>query len=595
MDSSFNPYQHWLGLSPDTVAPDYYELLNLSAAERDSERIRDAARQALTRVRAIQPGPRAEQWTQLLDELVQAERTLADPVLRQVYDQGRLSGGHTADIPWARPATAQQPPISPPPYGHVPNSMNAGAEPPHSLSEAGALAAACESPAPPLTPSPPVPPDPVSPNITPPPVDNLSPPPPPPGGIPDPMLPLEPMGNYAPARVQPGADNPPPMLKTGIPIATPVPSNGPPQDPAETAPLPARSVIGVSHRNQASHRGVSAARAPLVIAAGCALVLLLVVIAYFGTRGSAQSSSAQSSSTQSSSAEAESHNGPATTGRQDKDRKTARAKSPERPSRREADSAKAQRTGARDAQQTELPVEHQSADTASPPAAESARPTPKAVSEPSGVGRQSPLPAPPQPDPVSSRSTDPVPPMSVPTKDELSKLTRAMKTARSALAEQNIDIARQELKKARMVARLDRHVNMVERLELLARYASDYQSALKEAIDSFDSGDVINLPGGARVAIVETAPTTITVRAVGRNKRYTRNDLPIVLSLGISESWLDDSKPGSLIIRGVYLSLHKLADAEQREKGREFLLGAAQQGVDVGDLLQALRDDYDQI
>jgi len=85
VEDIFNPYQEWLGWA-QSRGPDYYELLAIDPAETDVARIALAAEQAMRKVRSFRPGPHAQVWSRLLDEIRAARDCLSNPALKADYD-----------------------------------------------------------------------------------------------------------------------------------------------------------------------------------------------------------------------------------------------------------------------------------------------------------------------------------------------------------------------------------------------------------------------------------------------------------------------------------------------------------------------------
>ncbi len=85
MEDIFNPYREWLGWQ-QSRGPDYYELLAIDRAETDVARIALAAEQAMSKVRSFRPGPHAQVWSRLLDEIRAARDCLSNSEPRADYD-----------------------------------------------------------------------------------------------------------------------------------------------------------------------------------------------------------------------------------------------------------------------------------------------------------------------------------------------------------------------------------------------------------------------------------------------------------------------------------------------------------------------------
>ncbi len=81
----FNPYRQWLSL--DDRPSNFYVLLGLPPLENDTDRIRSAASEVISRVRHVQPGDHVGAWKQLLDQIEEARDSLCDPTKKQEYDQ----------------------------------------------------------------------------------------------------------------------------------------------------------------------------------------------------------------------------------------------------------------------------------------------------------------------------------------------------------------------------------------------------------------------------------------------------------------------------------------------------------------------------
>jgi len=92
-DDSFNPYHEWLGLDRSATQPSYYQLLGLHPGEQSTQRIADAAKRAMARVRSFRPGHRGAQWARIQEEIASAASCLSDPSRRAEYDRQLGQGG----------------------------------------------------------------------------------------------------------------------------------------------------------------------------------------------------------------------------------------------------------------------------------------------------------------------------------------------------------------------------------------------------------------------------------------------------------------------------------------------------------------------
>jgi hypothetical protein len=91
--ADLEPYSKWLGIDPECIPPNYYQLLGVSEESCTPEGVRKAATAATTKVRAIRPGQHAVVWTRVLDEIERARKTLSDNRLKSEYDRTLTSVG----------------------------------------------------------------------------------------------------------------------------------------------------------------------------------------------------------------------------------------------------------------------------------------------------------------------------------------------------------------------------------------------------------------------------------------------------------------------------------------------------------------------
>ena len=82
MREDFDPYYLWLGIPPADQPPDHYRLLGVTQFESDADVIRNAAEQRMSYLRTV-TGPRAKRAQQLVNEIVAAQRILAEDASRE--------------------------------------------------------------------------------------------------------------------------------------------------------------------------------------------------------------------------------------------------------------------------------------------------------------------------------------------------------------------------------------------------------------------------------------------------------------------------------------------------------------------------------
>lgn len=148
----FDPYRKWLGIPAGQRPPNHYQLLGISADERDLDVINAAVLRQSAFVRNFQVGQYSAEATRVLNEIAAAKVCLLDPAKRAQYDAeqaGRAPANPTpsdsatiASSPAAAsPRVPQaQPPSEPPRPGPRPNTARPAAARPQ-LAPARALPA----------------------------------------------------------------------------------------------------------------------------------------------------------------------------------------------------------------------------------------------------------------------------------------------------------------------------------------------------------------------------------------------------------------------------------------------------------------------
>src|SRR5947209_17279976 len=82
----FDPYEKWLGISPDQRPINYYHLLGVSPKEKDPDVIEKAAVKRAAKVKGQDQEKHAQTCARLLKQIDQARATLLDPARRKEYD-----------------------------------------------------------------------------------------------------------------------------------------------------------------------------------------------------------------------------------------------------------------------------------------------------------------------------------------------------------------------------------------------------------------------------------------------------------------------------------------------------------------------------
>ncbi|MEQ8785021.1 MAG: protein kinase [Pirellulaceae bacterium] len=95
--SEFDPYYHWLGITPKDQPPNHYRLLGIDRFEEHVEVISNAADRQMMFLRSFQSGRHALASQQLLNELAAARVCLLDPERKAAYDSRLREGSERSD------------------------------------------------------------------------------------------------------------------------------------------------------------------------------------------------------------------------------------------------------------------------------------------------------------------------------------------------------------------------------------------------------------------------------------------------------------------------------------------------------------------
>jgi hypothetical protein len=176
-------------------------------------------------------------------------------------------------------------------------------------------------------------------------------------------------------------------------------------------------------------------------------------------------------------------------------------------------------------------------------------------------------------------------------------LSKSLTTARTAIGEQNYEIATAELTKASGLSKVPAHVARIERLQQLNHYSTEFRKALRESTKSLKAGQTVMVKTTA-VGVVETFANEdkIILRVAGMNRTYRFADLPVGLAVAIADLWLDPKEQSSLLIKAAFVLGHKSANEDTLSKARQWLeeaKGALPEPV--SQLAPVLEDKYDNL
>ncbi len=602
VSEAFNPYREWLGLSADTDAPDYYQLLGLDPFESDRTRLTTAADRALARVRGFRPGVHAAAWARLLDELASAKSCFSDPERKSTYDNRlRQSGSRSQPVespsrpqlqvaPHSASPDLYPPGMAPPDADSVPNSsirVQRPATDPHPANLSP------EDPMAPLVPGAATRPAATAPTPSRPsgsPAVSAIPPrnPYPPGASPV----LEGIPAAPHTRTRPPAVSPP----AGVHAASPVPASQlatPSEQSVVREPMPP----GPVNAHVAPPREEKTSLLPLTAIVASVVVVLTAIVLVIALRDDAGGSalvprdplptSPVTSSSSAETAQPRVPTGPAPTGPPPAEgAKTPGQSEPTAPGALSQDPTAANRSANDAAPDPPTMNVVQAPLTPAEPA------TDPPVLEPESAPTVPDSPPSPAPTPpivnVPIASTD-----SPPSAAELRRLGELLQQARSAIAVHQFRAAGEALQKATAAAKTAEHQALVGRLQRLNQCADEFWNVVTVTARKLQPVEEINIGSGDLiVVVVETGRDSITIRNQGRNITYPLADLPAGLALAIARRSLNEDDPQTQVLLGAGLVTAKDTKPLHIDEARRYWERAASAGAAVEDLLATLSDSY---
>jgi len=206
-----------------------------------------------------------------------------------------------------------------------------------------------------------------------------------------------------------------------------------------------------------------------------------------------------------------------------------------------------------------------------PPTPEPPTPTPEPLPNPE-----------PSPEPAPSPEREPLTPAE---KDELEK---ALTGARQAMGQRDQAAVTEHLATAKRLARTKEQKAKLARLKELNHYVKEFWRSVDEAYANLKPSTTIQI-GNAEAAVVEVNQEALVLRYFGRNRRILRDEMPSGLAMAIANTWFTDD-PANKVIKGALLAV----DPNGRpEEARRLWQEAAAAGVNVGDLMAVLDDEYE--
>jgi hypothetical protein len=600
--SSFDPYQEWLGISPDGFHPDRYRLLGLPQFECDASAIARAADARLAHVRKFVGGEHATAAKKLVEELESARMSLLDATKKAIYDN-LLKQQLASRAARAAAAEAEARAVGGGGTCHTTAKTAADAE---------TRAAAPAVPARPTAPAAAVPmasavdPSPPGPDAD---VDSLLPPmanvndllPPAaipvavapaafphtmPQAVPTAMpaypgmpqaVPVQPYGAPAYPQTAPAYPTAGPMAAQALPVqalplgaygapmmaqALPVDPYGVPApayppagfgDPAYAAAPAAPEFVAGPSATKAALRRRKSTGGMLVMA----VVVPVVLVGVVGMGGYLLKQQGLFDPPP-----AEQPGDGTTVASIDREPRLPP------PSRPPLDVSPTQPAGAPPVSQpektrpgeegpAEKPAEDMPGDDM-PAEDMPADPDPEMKPEPENT---------PEPETNPAPQTKPGTPVNV---------SRALMAARYQMSRRNnLAIAKVRIDEAESAAATDAEKQEVVRVRAMLSYVEQFQNAVTESLKSLDGGLDFAYEDD-RIGVVEKSANLLVLRIGGVNKEYKIDDLPSKLAVAIAENWFRKDDPAAKVAIGAFLVVHPKGD---RDRARALWQQAQLEGL----------------
>jgi hypothetical protein len=160
---------------------------------------------------------------------------------------------------------------------------------------------------------------------------------------------------------------------------------------------------------------------------------------------------------------------------------------------------------------------------------------------------------------------------------------QAFSDARRAMAERDLDAAKQHLAAAGKAAKSQTERDELARLETLLDYQRQFWELIGKGATNLQPGEELVI-GKNRMAFVEAQGNDITLRIEGQNRRYSRTTMPVPLAMALAEKSLAKDATSKVIV-GAFLAMDAKGD---RQVARRLWQDAAKAGLDVAALVPEL-------
>lgn len=141
---------------------------------------------------------------------------------------------------------------------------------------------------------------------------------------------------------------------------------------------------------------------------------------------------------------------------------------------------------------------------------------------------------------------------------------QATADARRAMAERDLDAAKEHLKVATANAQTQEDRDELARLETLHDYVGQFWNLLGKEAAKLAGGEEL-VVGKTRVAFVEAAGGSIVVKVAGQLRRYTIKTIPTSLALALAEKSFANNAVSKIVI-GAFLAMDAKGDRKQAKR-----------------------------
>lgn len=162
-----------------------------------------------------------------------------------------------------------------------------------------------------------------------------------------------------------------------------------------------------------------------------------------------------------------------------------------------------------------------------------------------------------------------------PTPEQQKAVAEKFTQARIAMAQRELDRASQLLADAAAMVQGPEQQAELDRLQLIDQRLGEFWDALRRFTANLDGGEELEIKD-TRVAVVESSPHEIILKAAGRLRRYSVDDMPSLLVMAIADKTFAND-PQSQLLYGVFLAMDPESD---RGRARSLIASAVQSGLE---------------